>query len=93
MFNLSNSSILYDNVVLYCNKAYSQIMKSESQKLGNNLKRIRTEKGISQGDIARELEVSRSFISNIENGKTNPTLSTISKLAKTVGVSVSELTK
>ncbi|MCB9815830.1 helix-turn-helix transcriptional regulator [Candidatus Nomurabacteria bacterium] len=68
-------------------------MKSESQKLGNNLKRIRTEKGISQGDIARELEVSRSFISNIENGKTNPTLSTISKLAKTVGVSVSELTK
>ncbi len=68
-------------------------MKSESEKLGNNLKRIRTAKNISQGDIARELEVSRSFISNIENGKTNPTLATITKLAKAVGVSADQLIK
>ena len=68
-------------------------MKSESEKLGKNLKRIRTSKGISQGDIARSLEVSRGFVSNIENGKTNPTLATITKLAKAVGVSVSELMK
>jgi len=68
-------------------------MKSESEKLGNNLKRIRTAKNISQGDIARELEVSRSFISNIENGKTNPTLATIAKLAKAVGVPTDQLIK
>lgn len=68
-------------------------MKSESEKLGRNLKQIRTEKKISQGDIARELDVSRSFVSNIENGKTNPTLSTISKIAKAVGVTVGELMK
>ena len=68
-------------------------MKSEAQKLGDNLKRIRTEKDISQGDIARALEVDKSFVSNIENGKTNPTLATITKLAKAVGVSVDELLK
>jgi len=68
-------------------------MKSESEKLGQNLKRIRTSKGISQGDIARSLEVSRGFVSNIENGKTNPTLTTIAKLAKAVGVSVEKLLK
>jgi len=68
-------------------------MQSESTKLGLNLKRIRIEKGISQGDIARDLEVSRGFISTIENGKTNPTLATIAKLAKAVGVSVNELLK
>lgn len=68
-------------------------MKSESEKLGRNLKRIRTTRGISQGDIARSLEVSRGFVSNIENGKTNPTLSTISKLAKALGVSVDQLLK
>ena len=66
-------------------------MKSESAKLGKNLKRIRLEKGITQGDIVRSLGVSRSFVSNIENGKTNPTLSTISKLAKAIGVTVGEL--
>src|SRR3989344_617253 len=78
--------ILYQYDILW-------IMQNESAKLGLNLKRIRTKKGISQGDIARELEVSRGFISTIEGGKTNPTLATISKLAKAVGVSVNELLK
>ncbi len=68
-------------------------MKSEAQKLGENLKRIRTEKGISQGDIVRELGMPRSFVSSIENGRTNPTLATIAKLAKAIGVSVGELMK
>jgi len=68
-------------------------MKSESEKLGENLKRIRNTKGISQGDIARSLKVSRGFISNIENGKTNPTLATITKLAKALGVSSDQLLK
>ncbi len=68
-------------------------MKNEAKKLGENLKRIRTAKGISQGDIARSLDVDKAFISNIENGKANPTLATIAKLAKAIGVSVGELMK
>jgi transcriptional regulator with XRE-family HTH domain len=66
---------------------------NESEKLGENLKRIRTAKGISQGEISRILDVDKGFISNIEAGKTNPTLSTIAKIAKAVGVSVGELMK
>ena len=68
-------------------------MQSESTKLGKNLKRIRMQKEMSQGDIMREMKCSRSFVSNIENGKTNPTLATIAKLAKTLGVSTDELLK
>ncbi len=71
----------------------SHNMKDEAVKLGKNLKRIRIEKGISQVDIARSLKVSRGFISNIENGKTNPTLATIARIAKAVGVSTNELLK
>ncbi len=66
---------------------------NEAEKLGKNLKRIRTKKGISQGEIGRILEVDKSFVSNIENGKTNPTLATIAKIAKAIGVSVGELMK
>jgi transcriptional regulator with XRE-family HTH domain len=66
---------------------------NEAERLGKNLKRIRTDKGISQGEISRILEVDKSFVSNIENGKTNPTLSTIAKIAKAIGVSVGELMK
>ena len=68
-----------------------QLMQNEQIKLGKNLKRIRTQKGISQGDIARTLKVGRSFITNIENGKTNPTLATIVKIAKAVNVPVKNL--
>jgi len=66
---------------------------NESAKLGKNLKRIRTAKGISQGEIGRILGVDKGFVSNIENGKTNPTLATISKLAEAIGVSTDELLK
>ena len=69
------------------------IMTNESSKLGKNLKRIRIAKRITQGDIVRKLGLGRGFISNIENGKANPTLSTIAKIAKAIGVSVGELMK
>jgi transcriptional regulator with XRE-family HTH domain len=68
-------------------------MISEIAKLGKNLRRIRTAKGISQGDIVRALSMGRGFISNIENGKGNPTLITITKLAKVLKVPIIELMK
>ncbi|MFA5954923.1 MAG: helix-turn-helix transcriptional regulator [Patescibacteria group bacterium] len=68
-------------------------MSNEAQKLGRNLKRIRTKKGITQGDIVRSLGMPKSFVSSIENGRTNPTLATIAKIAKAIGVSVGELMK
>tara|TARA_B100000508_G_scaffold136238_1_gene129008 strand:- start:3424 stop:3630 length:207 start_codon:yes stop_codon:yes gene_type:complete len=68
-------------------------MEDEAVKFGKNLKRIRTEKTMSQGDIARALNVSRGYISNIENGKQNLTITTIGKLAMALGVSSDQLLK
>lgn len=68
-------------------------MDKISAKLGQNMKRIRAKKKMSQGDIARALEVDRGYISNIENGKKNPTLATLQKLSNALGVSPDELLK
>jgi len=68
-------------------------MDKISEQLGKNMKRIRAKKGMSQGDIARALKVDRGYISNIENGKKNPTIATIQKLANALGVSADELLK
>lgn len=68
-------------------------MNEQSKKLGENMKRIRLEKDMTQGDICRKLEVDRAFISNIEGGKKNPTLSTITRIAEALGVSVDTLLK
>lgn len=66
-------------------------MAEISTKLGRNFKRIRTAKKLSQGAIARKLEVHRAYISGIEHGKRNPTLATIEKIAGALGVSADEL--
>jgi transcriptional regulator with XRE-family HTH domain len=63
------------------------------KKLGGNLKKLRLKKSLSQGDLADKLEVDRAYISNIENGRMNPTLSTLEKIAKALGISSSELLK
>lgn len=68
-------------------------MKDEAQRLGKNLKRIRAGKGISQGDIVKASGIDKAMISNIENGKTNPTLATIAKLAKALSVPIEDLIK
>lgn len=68
-------------------------MKEESKKLGENLKEIRVSKHITQSELAEKLGADKSFVSNIENGKTNPTLSTITSLAKALGITSNELLK
>jgi transcriptional regulator with XRE-family HTH domain len=64
-----------------------------SKKLGENIKKIRTKKGMSQGDICRALDMDRGYMSAIENGKKNITIAQAERLAKALGVSVSELLK
>lgn len=40
--------------------------------IGENIKKMRKEKGLNQKDIAKEMEATQSYISQIENGKTIP---------------------
>jgi transcriptional regulator with XRE-family HTH domain len=68
-------------------------MTESAKKLGLNMKRIRLEKGMTQGDICRKLKLDRAYVSNLESGKKNPTLATIEKLAKSLEVSINELIK
>lgn len=66
---------------------------SSGKKLGENLRKWRLKKNMSQGDLATALNVDRAYISNIENGRMNPTLSTLEKIAGALGISSSELLK
>ena len=48
---------------------------------------------MSQGDIIRVTGMDRGYVSSLENGRQNPTLATIEKLAKALKVSMEELMK
>lgn len=64
-----------------------------AKKLGLNIKNIRLAKDMSQGDLCRALKVDRAYMSNVENGKKNPTLATIEKIAVALKVPLDELLK
>ena len=68
-------------------------MKNEVLQFGKKLREIRLKKKLSQGDIARVLGVHRSYISGLERGRRNPSLLTVHKVTKALGVSADELLK
>lgn len=59
--------------------------------LAKRLKEIRAEKGISQEELAYRSELTLSQIARIETIKTNPTISTLFKIIRTLEISPSEL--
>src|SRR3990167_10737041 len=85
-------SALYCTLAIQCKFSYYELMQS-GKKLGENLRKLRLKKNLSQGDLAKALGVDRAYISNIENGRMNPTLSTLEKIAGALGISSSELLK
>ena len=58
---------------------------------GNNIKKIRTAKGITQKQLAEQLEVKQSYISKIEKPDYRPWASTLERVAEALGVDVTEL--
>ena len=57
----------------------------------NRLKVLRAERNWSQGDLARELEVSRQSVNAIETGKYDPSLPLAFKLARVFGLRIEEI--
>jgi transcriptional regulator with XRE-family HTH domain len=55
------------------------------------LRAIRTKKAMSQEALAQLAGMSQTFLSNVENGKSDPSLNTLKRLAGALGVNVSDL--
>ena len=68
-------------------------MENISTRFGKRVKKIRAEKKLSQGDLAKIVDVHPTDISGIERGKRNMSLKNIERLAKALGVSIEELMK
>ena len=58
---------------------------------GAALRRLRKAAGLSQEQLGMEAGVQRNFISLIERGQNQPTINTIARLARALGIKASEL--
>lgn len=64
---------------------------AESADLHFNLKKVRTEKGLTQNDVAKKLGISRQAVSRWENGAAYPDIDNLTLLSEIYGISVDEL--
>lgn len=61
------------------------------QRLGRNIRRLRVELGYSQEVLADEADIHRTYISDLERGARNPTISVVAKIAEALQVSAGTL--
>ena len=81
LVNLNNQSSI----------AKLDVLLSNYMNIGEQIKKIRTAKNLSQKEVALALEMDQAQFSRIENGKTDPAFSAIEKIAKALGGGLAEL--
>jgi len=61
------------------------------RQVGANVRRLRDERGLSQEKLGFEAELDRTYISGVERGVRNPTVTVLQKIAKALRVEPAEL--
>ncbi|MGM9572017.1 MAG: helix-turn-helix domain-containing protein [bacterium] len=60
-------------------------------KIGQRIRAIRLEKGLSQTQLSDLINVDNSLLCKIESGDTNGSLNTLKKIAEALGVPIGKL--
>jgi len=68
-------------------------MANIQKQLGNRIRELRTQKGLSQEELSFKCDLHRTYISDIERGARNVSLKNIKVIASALDVSLSEIFK
>ena len=60
------------------------------EKVGQKIKELRTKLGLSQEEFAFRCELDRTYITSLERGKRNVSLTNLEKIAKAFNMTLSE---
>lgn len=61
------------------------------EKLGQRIRKLRNEKGISQEKFALLIDMDRTYFASVESGKRNISIVNIEKIANGLNISLEEL--
>jgi len=62
--------------------------------ISDNIKRIRAKLGLTQDDLAKKADIKYTTLTKVESGVVNkPSVKTMAKIAKALGVLIEELIK
>lgn len=66
-------------------------LKNITIQFGKRVREIRSEKGLSQEELAFRAKVHRTYLGGIERGERNPSLKNIASIAKALNIPIAEL--
>lgn len=61
------------------------------KEFGKNLKKLRLEKGLTTRKFADEADIAHSAVGRLESGLSNPTITTLIRIADALGVDLNKL--
>ncbi len=64
-----------------------------TKKLGERIKQLRNDLGVSQEKFALSIDMDRTYYASVENGKRNISIKNIVKIANGLGITLEELFK
>lgn len=65
--------------------------KELRKNIGENIRVLRAKKRLSQEGLSNLSELSKNYVTNIENEQVNPSILVMTKLADALGVTVNDL--
>ncbi len=68
-----------------------ELKQQFSLRLGKRLREVRESKQITQEELANRANIYRTYVGHIETGTYSPTVYTMSRLAKAMGIELAEL--
>jgi transcriptional regulator with XRE-family HTH domain len=61
------------------------------ERVGLNLQRLRREKGLSQEELADRAQIHQTYLSGVERGKRNPTITVLQRIAQALNADIMDL--
>lgn len=58
-----------------------------------NMQRLRREKGLSQEELADLANIHQTYLSGVERGKRNPTITVLQRIAEALGVDIEDMVR
>lgn len=56
-----------------------------------NLQRLRREKGLSQEELADRAQIHQTYLSGVERGRPNPTITVLQRIAEALNAGIADL--
>jgi DNA-binding XRE family transcriptional regulator len=60
-------------------------------RVGLNLQRLRREKGLSQEELADRAQIHQTYLSGVERGRRNPTITVLQRIAEALDADIADL--